>query len=379
LILAGRGFGKTRTAAEWIRQEVQAKRMVRVALVGSTASDVRDVMVQGESGLLAVCERAGFSARYNPSLRKITFGNGAVAFTYSADEPGRLRGPQHDGAWSDEIAAWRYADSWDQLQFGLRLGTNPRQVATTTPRPIKLVRDLIAAQSTTVTRGSTYDNRSNLAPAFFEQIITKYEGTTLGRQELLGELIEDIEGALWKRAMIDAHRVRIVDVPEMTRIMVAIDPATTHGEESDETGIAVAGLGTDKHFYVLHASGHRVSPNDWATRAVALYDQFEANEIVAESNQGGEMVKQTILNACRDRTVKPKIKLIHASRGKQVRAEPVVALYEQGKCHHVGQFASAEDQMVTFPVSGDNDDQVDALVHAITGLGVGQLAKARSF
>lgn len=371
LIMAGRGFGKTRTGAEFIRAEVQAGRMVRVALVGPTASDVRDVMVEGESGLLEVCRRAGFGATYNPSRRRVTFDNGAVAYTYSADEPNRLRGPQHDGFWADEIAAWRYIDAWDQLQFGLRLGENPRGCATTTPRPIKLVRDLIANPSTAVTRGSTYDNRDNLAGAFFEQIITRYEGTTLGRQELMGELIEDIEGALWTRALIDTHRVSAM--PDLIQIAVAIDPATTHGENSDQTGLAVAGTTSrreDAQFYVPHISGHRVSPNDWANKALDLYEQYAANEIVAESNQGGKMVEHTILTAAKDRGMRPlpKVRLIHASRGKQVRAEPVVALYEQGRVHHVGQFASAEDEMCVFPVGQDHDDQVDALVHAVTAV-----------
>lgn len=367
LIMAGRGFGKTRTGAEFVRAEVQAGRMGRVALVGPTASDVRDVMVEGESGLLEVCRRAGFGATYNPSRRRVTFDNGAVAFTYSADEPNRLRGPQHDGFWADEIAAWRYIDAWDQLQFGLRLGGNPRGCATTTPRPIKLVRDLISNPSTAVTRGSTYDNRDNLAGAFFEQIITRYEGTTLGRQELMGELIEDVEGALWSRKLIDDNRVR--EAPRMDAIAVAIDPATTHGEDSDETGLAVAGRGANNEYYVLHISGMRATPNEWANKALDLYETFEANEIVAESNQGGEMVKHTIINAARDRGLTPpRIKLIHASRGKTVRAEPVVALYEQGRVHHVGQFASAEDQMSVFPVGNDNDDQVDALVHAVTAI-----------
>ncbi len=379
LIMAGRGFGKTRTAAEWVRREVQAGRMKRVALVGSTASDVRDVMVQGESGLLEVCRRAGFGVTYNPSLRKLTFANGAVAFTYSADEPGRLRGPQHDGAWSDEIATWRYADSFDQLQFGLRLGANPRQIATTTPRPIKLVRELIANPSTAVTRGSTYDNRANQAPAFFEQIITKYEGTTLGRQELMGELIEDVEGAHWTRALIDNHRAKYGHVPEMKTIAVAVDPATTHGEDSDETGLAVAGLGTDGDCYVFHISGHILSPHSWATKAIGLYEPFFANEIVAESNQGGEMVRGTILNAAKDLPLNPRIRLIHASKGKKVRAEPVVALYEQGKVHHIGSFPEAEDQMCVFPVSDDLDDQVDALVHAITAVAPAQRRGLRSY
>lgn len=371
LIMAGRGFGKTRTGAEFIRQEVQAKRMMRVALVGATASDVRDVMVEGESGLLEVCHRAGFEATYNPSRRRVTFGNGAVAYTYSADEPNRLRGPQHDGFWADEIAAWRYVDSWDQLQFGMRLGDNPRGVATTTPRPIRLVRDLIANPSTAVTRGSTYDNRDNLADAFFEQIITRYEGTTLGRQELMGELIEDVEGALWTRALIDDTRVE--QMPDLMQVAVAIDPATTHGEGSDKTGLAVAGTTSrkaDAEFYVPHISGHRVTPNEWANKALDLYEMYEANEIVVEGNQGGEMAVHTVMTAARDRGMRPlpRVRRIHASRGKQVRAEPVVALYQQGRVHHVGQFASAEDEMCVFPVGQDTDDEVDALVHAVTAV-----------
>jgi predicted phage terminase large subunit-like protein len=301
-----------------------------------------------------------------------------VAFTYSADEPGRLRGPQHDGAWSDEIATWRYAESWDQLQFGLRLGANPRQIATTTPRPIKLVRELLANTTTALTRGSTYDNRANLAPAFFEQIITKYEGTTLGRQELMGELVDDVEGAFWTRALIDTARVSPDDVPTLKRIAVAIDPATTFGDDADETGIAVAGVDANGQVYVMHGAGYRVSPQEWATRAVGLYQGHEADTIVAESNQGGEMVRQTILNACRELKMKPRIQLIHASRGKRVRAEPVVALYEQGRVHHVGMFSTLEDQMCTFPITED-DDQVDALVHAITAVAPAQRhATARS-
>jgi len=370
LIMAGRGFGKTRTGAEWVRKQVQSGRMKRVALVGPTASDVRDVMVEGESGLLECCRRAGFGATYNPSRRRVQFANGAVAFTYSADEPNRLRGPQHDGFWADEIAAWRYVDAWDQLQFGLRLGDDPRGIATTTPRPIKMVRDLIANASTAVTRGSTYDNRANLAEAFFDQIITRYENTTLGRQELMGELIEDVEGALWNRAMIDAYRVKPDDVPAMQAIAVAVDPATTHGENSDETGIAAAGRGVDGEYYAFHISGMRVSPNQWANKSLDLYELLRANEIVAEANNGGEMVKSTILHAARERGMAPlpRVRLIHASRGKQVRAEPVVALYEQGHVHHVGVFATAEDQMCVFPVGEDHDDQVDALVHAVTAV-----------
>lgn len=371
LILSGRGFGKTRTAAEWVRKEVQDGRMGRIALVGSTAADVRDVMVQGESGLLACCHRAGFGAVYNPSLRKVTFANGAVAFTYSADEPDRLRGPQHDGAWGDEIAAWRYAEAFDQLQFGLRLGSNPRQVLTTTPRPIALVRDLLAQEATGVvhvTRGTTYDNRDNLAPAFFEQIISKYEGTSLGRQELLGELVDEVEGAMWQRATIDRHRVDAAPRLGFERVSVAIDPATTYGDDSDQTGLAVAGRGHDHQGYVLYGAGVRVPPHEWADRAVALYDLYEADEIVAEANQGGEMVRETLLNACIGRPVRPRIRLIHASRGKDVRAEPVALMYEQGRVHHVGTFPNLEDQMCAFPIIKESPDMVDALVHAVVAV-----------
>jgi len=373
LIMAGRGYGKTRTGAEFIRREVQLGRMKRVALVGATASDVRDVMVEGESGLLACCQRAGFGAEYNPSRRRIKFANGAVAYTYSADEPNRLRGPQHDGAWADEIAAWRYVDAWDQLMFGLRLGTDPRVVATTTPRPIKLVRDLLSREASgavAVTRGSTYDNRANLAEAFFEQIITRYEGTTLGRQELMGELVEDIDGALWNRSLI--QHVAPDDVPELRKIVVAIDPATTFGEGSDETGLCVAGIAHDGTVYVLDAMGVRVSPGEWARMALALYRQRQADRIVAESNQGGEMVRGTLVNALAPGELRPRIELIRASRGKTVRAEPVVALYEQGRVRHVGAFPKAEDQMCAFPVATDHDDQVDALVHAITAVAIKQ-------
>ena len=233
--------------------------------------------------------------------------------------------------------------------------------------------------STILTRGSTYDNRANLAEAFFEQIITKYEGTTLGRQELMGELIEDVEGALWTRGMIDNHRVKLDDVPSMKRIAVAVDPATTFGESSDQTGLAVAGIGDDGEFYVFFGQGYRVSPQTWGSKAIDLHGEYQADTIVAESNQGGEMVRQTILNAARDRRIKPKVQLIHASRGKRVRAEPVAALYEQGKVHHIGLFSDLEDEMCNFPVTDDHDDMVDALVHAISAVGIKPLAKVRSF
>lgn len=373
LIMAGRGFGKTRTGAEWIRKRVQTGAGKHIIIAGPTSADIRDIMIQGESGLEAVCERAGLGMVYEPSKRRVTFANGVKAILVSADEPKRFRGLQSDTVWADEIASWRYPDAWDQMVFGNRLGADPRRVATTTPRPLPLLKKLLANPRTIVTGGSTFENAANLSPDFLIEVREAYEGTTLGRQELYAELLDDVEGALWKRSLIDLHRFTgtLDEIPVLTKVAVAVDPATTFGENSDETGIAVAGLGNDGEVYVLHGSGHRDSPQQWAMRAVGLYEQYLANEIVAESNQGGEMVRQTIINACKGLTLRPRIQLIHASRGKQVRAEPVVALYEQGRVHHVGMFGTLEDQMCTFPLT-DDDDQVDALVHAITAVAPAQ-------
>ncbi len=366
MIMAGRGFGKTRSGAEYIRMRVQREDARRIVIAGPTAADIRDIMIEGESGLEAVCERAGLRMTYTPSKRRVTFATGAMAVLVSADEPKRFRGLQCDTFWADELASWRYDDAWDQLQLGHRLGDSPRGIVTTTPRPIPIIKKLIKKTNVTVTRGSTFENTANLAADFITDILDQYDGTTLGRQELYAEILEDVEGALWNRSLI--HLCKREDMPALSKIAVAIDPATTHGENSDETGIAVAGLGVDGNVYVLHGSGYRLSPNDWASEAVRLYMFHEANEIVAESNNGGEMVKQTIVNATKELPIRPRIRLIHASRGKQVRAEPIVALYEQGKVFHVGSFPSLEDQQCVFPVGRDHDDQVDALVHAITAV-----------
>lgn len=373
LFLAGRGSGKTRAGAEFIRAEIMAGRMRRVALVAPTAADARDVMVQGESGLLAVCRRYAFPPTYHPSLRKLTFPNGAEAHTYSADEPDRLRGPQHEGAWSDEVAAWRYPEAWDQLQFGLRLGTNPRQIATTTPRPIKLVRELlsqVAAGAVAVTRGTTLDNAAHLAPVFIEQILSRYGGTNLGRQEIYAELIEDIEGALWRRAWIERNRVQAA--PDLSRIVVAIDPAVTSGEDADQTGIVVAGRSREHHAYVLSAEGVRLSPDGWANLAINRYLQYEADAFVVERNNGGEMVEHTLRTAWAHRYLPagPRIITVHASRGKAVRAEPIAALDEQGRIHHIGVLGALEDELCAFVPGLDNDadDLVDARVYAVTEL-----------
>jgi phage terminase large subunit-like protein len=361
LILAGRGFGKTRTGAEWVRGEVESGRCKRVALVGPTAGDARDVMVEGESGILSICP-SWFRPHYEPSKRRLTWANGAIATLYSADEPERLRGPQHDSAWCDEIASWRFPEAWDLLQFGLRLGTNPRAVATTTPKPIKLVRDLLTQSTTVITRGTTYENKGNLAPQFIQRIIARYEGTRLGRQELRAEILEDAAGALWKRDLLE--ELRVSTYPELKRVIVAIDPATTSEEGSNETGIIVAGLGRDDHGYILEDKSLLASPNAWATEAVKAYRVHKADKIIAEANQGGDMIVTTI--ATIDKKV--PVKKVHASRGKIIRAEPVASLYEKRLVHHVGSFPELEDQLCWWEPGMDSPDRLDALVWAISEL-----------
>jgi len=359
LYMAGRGAGKTRAGSEWVHEQIDAG-CRRIALVGATAADVRDVMVEGESGILATA-RPGMRPVYEPSRRRLTWPNGAIATTYSAEEPERLRGPQHDAAWADELGAWRYSETWDMLMFGLRLGQRPQALVTTTPRPTALVRAILANPSSVLTRGTTYDNRDNLAPSFFDAIITRYEGTRLGRQELMGELIDDVPGALWTMRQLDDLRVQ--QAPDMARVIVAVDPAATSGPESDETGIVVVGIGVDGHGYVLDDRSCRMSPDGWARRAAQAYHEFEADRLVVEDNQGGEMVEFTLGTV--DGTV--PVKRIRAARGKRLRAEPVAALYEQGRVHHVGGLPQLEDQMGSFTGDGgEHDDRVDALVHALT-------------
>jgi predicted phage terminase large subunit-like protein len=368
LVLAGRGWGKTRTAAEWVLERVESGKARRIALVAPTAADARAVMVEGASGILA-CATERLRPLYEPSRRRLTWPNGAIATLYSADEPERLRGPQHDTASCDEIATWRYPEAWDMLMFGLRMGADPRVVATTTPRPVKLIRDLLADPATTVVRGSTYDNLANLAPDFVNSIVGRYAGTRLGRQELEAELLDDVPGALWARAAIDDRRVD--RPPELAKIVVAIDPATTRGSGADETGIIVAGLGLDGEGYVLADLSGRFSPNVWARRAVDAYHTWHANTIVAEVNQGGDMVGSTIATV--DSAV--PFKALSATRGKRVRAEPVAARYEQGRIHHAGVFPALEDEMCMFLGDGSErtDDRVDALVWAFTELATGGL------
>jgi len=359
LYMAGRGSGKTRAGAEWVHEQIAAG-CRRIALVGATAADVRDVMVEGESGILATA-RPGARPVYEPSRRRVTWPGGAIATTYSAEEPERLRGPQHDGAWADELGAWKYEAAWDMLLLGLRLGAEPRALVTTTPRPTKLVRSLLSDANTITTRGSTYDNRDNLAPSYFASIITRYEGTRMGRQELMGELVDDVPGALWTLSLLDGLRVQAA--PDLARVIVAVDPAVTSGAESDETGIVVVGIGADGHGYVLADRSCRMSPDGWARRAAQAYHEYQADRLIVEDNQGGEMV--AFLLGTVDATV--PIKRIRASRGKRLRAEPVAALYEQGRVHHVGVYPDLEDQMASFTGDGgEHDDRVDAMVHALT-------------
>jgi predicted phage terminase large subunit-like protein len=369
LLLAGRGFGKTRTLAEWVCEQAASGQASRIALVAATAADARDVLVEGESGILAVAP-PWCRPIYEPSKRRLTWPNGAIATTFSAEEPDRLRGPQHDAAVCDELGSWSRPETWDMLQFGLRLGRNPRCLVATTPRPTKLIRELLARESrdVVVTRGSTYENRPNLAPGFFEQVIRKYEGTRLGRQELNAELLEDTPGALWSHGIIDAARQAAA--PHLVRIVVAIDPAATSGEDADETGIVVVGIDNQGHGYVLADASGKYQPIEWAQTAIAAYRAHRADRIVAETNNGGEMVAATL------RMVDPNVPFtaVHASRGKVTRAEPVSALYEQGRMHHVGTFPQLEDQMTNFTADFDRNaagyspDRVDALVWAVTDL-----------
>jgi phage terminase large subunit-like protein len=318
-ILSGRGWGKTRTGAEWVKSLIVSGLVRRVALVGSTAADVRDVMIEGESGLLSVCADWD-RPLYEPSKRRVTFKNGSICTAYSTEESDRLRGPQHDAAWCDELAAWaNVRDTWDMLQFGMRLGKKPRILVTSTPRPIKLLKELIARADVHVTKGRTADNALNLPPAFLAEIVKRYEGARLGRQELDGDILDDVPGALWSRDMIEACRISKGTGPAMRRIVVAIDPAISVSETSDATGIVVVGLGDDGHGYLLGDLSGKYSPTEWATKAVAAYKRHEADRIVAEANQGGAMVETTLRAV--DRSV--PVRLVHASRGKITRAEPV--------------------------------------------------------
>jgi phage terminase large subunit-like protein len=365
LYLAGRGAGKTRTAAEWIAWQAITQKDTRWAVIAPTFGDVRDTCAEGESGLLPILREYGVLDYYNRSIGEIKLVNGSRIKLFSADEPDRLRGPQHHGAWCDELAAWRYEDTYDQLQFGLRLGDHPRTVITTTPKPVPLIRKLNSRDdgSVIVVRGSTFDNAANLAPQALIELQARYNGTRLGRQELYGEILEDVEGALWTRGLIERNRVG--EIPPLSRITVSIDPAVTNTQASDETGIVVCGSDARGFGYVLADYSFKGSPLDWARKAVEVFKEWKADSILVEVNQGGDMVSAVLRQV--DATLPIREVRVHV--GKRLRAEPVAAMYEQGRIKHVGAFDKLEEQMTLWtPESSDSPDRLDAMVQGFSDL-----------
>jgi phage terminase large subunit-like protein len=360
LILAGRGFGKTRTGAETTR--IWARDNAYVNLIGATADDARDIMIEGESGILAICPNNERPA-YVSSKRQLQWQNGAISLIFTADEPERLRGKQHYKLWADELGSWRYPEAWEQAMLGLRLGNKPQAIVTTTPKPTKLVLDLVSDKRNIVVSGSTYENRANLAAGFFDYVISKYEGTRLGRQELNAELLTDNPSALWKRDQID--KTRIIKAPEtLARVVVGVDP--TASATGSEAGIITAGLqGLD--YYTLGDNSLHGSPQEWASAAVTAYYLHKADVIVAEKNNGGDMVMAVI------KQVDPNVnvKLVWASRGKATRAEPIAAIAEQGRDHHVGVFAALEDELCMWMPGDESPNRLDAKVWAMTELSGG--------
>jgi phage terminase large subunit-like protein len=372
LLLGGRGAGKTRAGAEWVLQFMRDNPgPKRIALVSETYADGREVMIDGDSGLARLGEPRDLPD-YEASRRRLVWPNGSLAYVFSSEDPDGLRGHQFHAAWGDELAKWKHAEeTWSNLQLALRLGRRPRQVVTTTPRPTALLKRLIRAPGTFNAHATTYANAKNLSRAFLDEIAAVYEGTSLGRQELHGELVEDVVGALWTRAMIETSRI---SAPQgfhsaLDRVVVAVDPPATSGEGADECGIIVAGaLSTADGataYVIADRSASGLSPREWAARAVAAYHEFDADRIVVETNQGGDMVREVIRGV--DPTV--AVRDVRASRGKRVRAEPVAALYEQGRVRHLGAFPALEDQMASFTgAGGKSPDRLDALVWAITDL-----------
>lgn len=364
LILAGRGWGKTRTGAEWVKDQALAHPGTRWAIVAPTYADARDTCVEGESGLLAILPDDRVDT-WNRSLGELVLSNRSRVKLFAAEEPDRLRGPQHHGAWCDELAAWRYPDTWDQLQFGLRLGDRPRTVVTTTPKPTKLVRSLTSRPDAAITRGSTFDNAANLSEAAIVELRSRYEGTRLGRQELYGELLDDVEGALWTLAGIDALRVAADGFADLAEVAVAVDPAVTSGEDSDETGIVAAGRSFDGHGWVLADDSGRWTPHEAMGRAVALYHDTQADVLVVERNNGGDYLPAMVRSI--DPTV--NVQTVVATRGKATRAQPVSDLYARGLVHHCGAFPTLEDQLCSWtPDAKQSPDRLDALVWAVTWL-----------
>jgi phage terminase large subunit-like protein len=385
LFLAGRGCGKTRTMNEWLREFAYTHPGARIAIIARTATDVRNTLLEGSSGLLNISP-PWFEPKHEPSKMTVRWPNGTIAQTFSAEEPRGLRGPEFDAAICDELAAWPMLKdedgepgipgAWTQLQYGMRRpGSRPRIVVATTPRPVPIIRELIKAPDVHVTRGKTEDNRRNLAPEFIKSIYDRYSGTRLGRQELNGEVLDDVEGALWNHTLIDNQRRPMP--PELRRVVVAVDPSGSAKRTADEAGIVVAGIGdcpclgrTEQHGFVLEDLTGRYSPRDMGKKAIDAYHKWEASRLVAEDNFGGKIIEDLV------QLIDPRVayKAVHASRGKIVRAEPVAALYEQGKVHHVGLFRELEDEMCVYAplVSTESPGRMDALVWALTDLMLGE-------
>lgn len=374
LILTGRGWGKTRTGAERVAWRTAVEPNTRWAVVAPTWSDLRNVCLEGDSGLIRVLHRYwGNDWDYNRSRGHVVLPNGSQITGYSADRPDRLRGPQHHGAWADEVAAWRYAETWDQMKLGLRLGTRPTIVATTTPRPIGLVKRLMGGRQTHVTRGTTFDNAANLAPSALADLEELYGGTVLGRQELGGEVIEEVDGALWTHAMFDAHRVQEPD-ERIVRTLVGVDPAVTSSAASDETGIVVASLGESGVVYIEGDYSLRAEPSRWAEEVRRVVARHDASAVVAEVNQGGDLVR-TVLTAA---NVTVPVRQAYAHKSKAARAEPVSVLYARGGVRHVGRFAALEDQCASWvPGASKSPDRMDALVWVVSSLVRGGQRKGR--
>lgn len=367
-LISGRGAGKTRTGAETVKQWAGGPNdpPIRIALVAESVPDARDVMVEGESGLLAVCPPWN-RPEYQPSKRRLVWPNGTIATTFSGDKPDLLRGPQFHKAWVDELAKFQYPERvWDNLEFGLRLGLTPQVLVTTTPRPIKVIKDLLLDAGTIVTRVSTYANLSNLSANFIRRVVKKYEGTRLGRQELHAELLLDTQGALWTYGLIEKNRVA-VGPQRFDRVVIGVDPSASVTDDANETGIMVVGKVGDTS-YVLRDASNVFTPDAWAQMVILMYQEYGASLIVAEKNQGGVMVADVI----RTRWKNAPIKLVHATESKEARAEPVAALMEQGRIKHIGQFARLEDQMCATTPDGyqgrGSPDRMDAMVWGVTEL-----------
>ena len=399
LIMAGRGFGKTRAGAEWLAEQAQVNHGTRWAIVAPTFADCRDTCIEGESGLLSCLEDGTYEWHRSIGELYLPYADSHIK-CFAAEEPNRLRGPQHHGAWCDEVSSWRYEDAWDQLMFGMRLGKRPRIACTTTPKPNKLTKTIMADPDVVITRGSTFDNRDNLAPTALKKLREKYEGTRLGRQELNAELLDDVPGALWTRGMLDRCRTRSAPARGFKRIVIGVDPSGSSGisgaknrrqmeqmsvsDQGDSQGIVAAALGYDDICYILSDDSMNEHPFSWGKAVVDAYNDLEADLVVAEANYGGAMVEAVIKSAAGDDAFIP-VKLVTASRGKHIRAEPVAALYEQRRVRHIGSFADLEDQMCNMTsteyLGGGSPNRLDAMVWAVTELmldgGKGKVVKVK--